>query len=101
MLTVTISLLAQNGYTIKGIVADTVRNNKLSYVRIGLLTADSTARLVGNAFSDNSGKFSFTDIPAGQYTLKAFLVGYDFSDMRLNVSGSNKVIDLGTVGMRR
>lgn len=101
LLTVTVTVLAQGGYTIKGVVVDTARNSKLNYVRIGLLTTDSIAKLVGNAFTDNNGKFSFTDIPSGQYILKAFLVGYDFEDLPVTVSGSSKVLDLGTIGMRK
>ena len=95
------ALFAQNRCTITGVMADSLSKEKIFYATIGLQTADSTARMVGSTFTDANGKFTLADVPAGDYNLKAMLVGYDLLVLPVTVSAAQKTLDLGTVLMKK
>ena len=92
---------AQNKYTITGTMADSLSHDKIFYATIGLLTSDSNARMVGNTYTDATGNFTLSDIPAGTYNLKASLVGYDLLTMPVTVGGGQKTINLGELQMKK
>ena len=92
---------AQNKYTITGTMTDSLSNDKIFYATIGLLTSDSNARMVGNTYTDATGNFTLSDIPAGTYNLKASLVGYDLLTMPVTVGGGQKTINLGELQMKK
>lgn len=92
---------AQNKYSITGTMTDSLSHDKIFYATIGLLTSDSNARMIGNTYTDASGSFTLSDIPAGTYNLKASLVGYDLLTIPVTVEGSQKTINLGELHMKK
>ena len=95
------SVFAQNSFTITGSIIDSTRKDKLFYVRVGVVTPDSTMRNVGITFTDAEGNFTVTDIPAGQYNLMAFLVGYSALTVPVTCKGANTTIDVGQLKLRK
>lgn len=95
------SVFAQNTYTIHGSIVDSLRKDKLFYVRVGVVTPDSTMRNVGITFTDAEGNFSLTDIPAGKYNLMAFMVGYSPLTIPVTCRGDNAVIEVGQLKLRK
>ncbi len=95
------ALMAQGKYTVSGTLVDSASGDKVLYATVGLMKPDSTAAMVGAAFTDADGKFSITAVPAGHYRLRATVVGYELLEMPLEVSGENKRITLGNIGMRK
>lgn len=94
-------LSAQTRYTVTGTMVDSLNKEKIFYATIGLMTQDSTPKMVGNTYSDATGKFTLTDIPAGTYNLKASLVGYDLLVIPVTVGGEQKTVNLGDVYLKK
>ena len=92
---------AQNKYTLSGTMTDSLSHEKIFYATIGLLTSDSNARVVANTFSGADGRFTLTDITAGDYVLKVSLVGYDMLSIPVSVKGEQRKIELGEVMMKK
>ena len=92
---------AQGNYKIVGTMVDSLSHEKIFYATIGLVTADSTARVVDNTFSGANGQFEFANVPVGNYLLKASLVGYDLLVMPVTVAGGSSPVDLGEVMMKK
>ena len=92
---------AQGNYKIVGTMVDSLSHEKIFYATIGLVTADSTARVVDNTFSGTNGQFEFANVPVGNYLLKASLVGYDLLVMPVTVAGGSSPVDLGEVMMKK
>ena len=97
-----ISLVAvsQNRYVISGVMTDNVKNEKIFYATVVLMTADSSSTVVTGAFTDAAGKFQLEDVTAGEYVLRATLVGYETFLMPLTVEGDQRRIDLGELPMQ-
>ena len=95
------SIFAQNTYTINGSIVDSLRSDKLFYVRVGVVTRDSTMRNIGITFTDAEGNFSLTDIPAGTYNLMAFLVGYSPLTIPIECEGIGSTIELGELRLTK
>lgn len=95
------SIFAQNTYTINGSIVDSLRSDKLFYVRVGVVTRDSTMRNIGITFTDAEGNFSLTDIPAGAYNLMAFLVGYSPLTIPIECEGIGSTIELGELRLTK
>ncbi len=100
-LILTVGFASAQRYTITGTMVDSLNNSKIFYATIGLMTTDSNARMVANAYSENNGKFSLSDVPAGEYLLKANLVGYEMLTLPVTVGGDKSTIALGDVYMNR
>ena len=94
-------VLPAQHYTVTGKMVDSLSREKLFYVTVGLLTTDSTAQTVANAYTDAAGIFSITGISAGSYVLKANLVGYDAWSKNVTVGGEQRRINLGEMGMKK
>lgn len=84
---------------ITGIVVDDSTSTPVSFASVALLkTADSS--LVSGIITNDAGKFQFTDLPFGKYTLKVSFVGYKPVTIRnIEVSRQNKNIDLQQLKM--
>lgn len=74
-------MLAQTGQ-ISGTVIDKISNSPLEAADVTLLKAGDSSVVKGTA-TDKDGKFLFTDIPFGSYTVRANYVGYS----TMNVKG--------------
>ena len=91
-------LLAQA--TVKGVLVDSLNQDKLFYVSVGIVTPDTLMRVVGAAFTEADGSFTISDVPAGNYLLKASLVGYDMLTRPVTVPQTG-IVDLGTIGLKK
>jgi ferric enterobactin receptor len=89
----------ENG-SISGIIVDDSTTTPVSYASVALLNAaDST--ILNGMITNDQGKFQFTDLPYGKYSLKVTFVGYKPVVIRdLEVSRQNKTIDLQSLKIR-
>ena len=71
------ALFGQRTYTLHGVVLDSASHSRVAFVNVGLFTADSTRTMAGAAVTDQNGRFTIADAPAGDYLLKLSLIGYD------------------------
>ena len=95
-----VMVLAQSGFEVKGVVADSLSGERLSYVRVGLVTGDSLQHVVSVEFTGEEGAFSFKGISEGDYFLKLFLMGYDMPTISVSVRG-DKVLNVGTLTLKK
>ena len=68
-------LLAQS--TVKGTLVDSLNQDKLFYVSVGIVTTDSTMQEMGVAYTEADGSFSISGVPSGSYLLRASYLGYE------------------------
>ena len=95
-----VMMLAQSGFEVRGVVADSLSGERLSYVRIGLVTGDSLQRVVAVEFTGEEGAFSIKGISEGEYFLKLFLMGYDMPTIPVSVRGDT-VLVVGTLTLKK
>ncbi len=93
------TVFAQNRYVVSGVLKDSVKQDKIFYATVALLTADSTEQLVTAVYSDAAGKFALEDVTPGKYVLKATLVGYNILRREVEVGGESRRIQLGELNM--
>jgi outer membrane receptor protein involved in Fe transport len=94
-------LSAQGRYTITGTTVDSLNNEKVMFVTIGLMKPDSTAQTVAHSLSDAQGIFQMSNVPAGEYRFVATLIGYEMINMPFTVGGDSKTIDMGNIYMKK
>ena len=87
--------------TVKGTFVDSLNRDKLFYVSVGLVTADSTMQEEGTAFTEADGSFTISGVRSGSYLLRASLVGYETLDIPVTVPAGKTTIDLGVMGLKR
>jgi outer membrane receptor protein involved in Fe transport len=75
---------------ISGVVNDVISGKPLEYVSVVL--SGSRQKTVAATITDEQGRFTLTDIPAGNYVLKASFIGY--SDRRIDVTVDAKTGDV-------
>ena len=73
------ALLAQS--TVKGTLVDSLNQDKLFYVSVGIVTTDSTMQEMGVAYTEADGSFSISGVPSGSYLLRASYLGYETLDI--------------------
>lgn len=86
-------------FTITGIVSDSVSNEKLFYTNVVVVTNDTLHKTISYATTDIQGFFELTNVPAGEYFLKASYVGYEVYSQPVSVKGMNKKIDVGNINL--
>ena len=88
-------LIAQ--HTVTGTLADSLNNERLMFVNVGLLrTADTV--FVSGAASDDKGVFKLEHVPSGEYLLQITAIGYENYKRVLEV---NEDINLGIIKMNQ
>ncbi len=93
-----VSAFAQNGHTIKGVIADSVEHVKLRTSAVAVLQAKDSI-LVKFAYAENDGSFSIAGLKKGKFIL---LVSYpDYADYteEFSLDSTNQVHDFGNIGM--
>lgn len=79
--------------TLEGIVVDKESNSVISLVNLKLISEEFNN--IYTSKSDNAGKYRFTNIPEGVYTLKATYIGYnEYSDKLFVLAGNIKKYDI-------
>ena len=91
---------AQN-CTLRGSIVDGATNSPLFYTRVSLMENDSSTNELYMSFTGADGQFAIEKVPAGDYVLKAVLVGYDFLSLPLHIEQSEAEKDLGVLNMPR
>ncbi|MCR4827476.1 MAG: outer membrane beta-barrel protein, partial [Bacteroidales bacterium] len=92
------ALLAQS--TVKGTLVDSLNQDKLFYVSVGIVTTDSTMQEMGVAYTEADGSFSISGVPSGSYLLRASYLGYETLDILITVPAGRATVDLGTIRMK-
>ena len=94
------SLSAQN-CNVQGTVLDGVTKAPLFYTRISLMENDSSVNELYMSFTGADGKFTVENVPAGDYVLKANLVGYNTLSLPIHIEDSETEKNLGEMLMPR
>lgn len=94
------SLSAQS-CNVQGTVLDGVTKAPLFYTRISLMENDSSVDELYMSFTGADGKFTVEKVPAGDYVLKANLVGYTTLSLPIHIEASETEKDLGEMLMPR
>lgn len=94
------SVMAQN-CTLKGKIVDGATNSPLFYTRVSLMENDSSTNELYMSFTGADGQFAVEKVSAGDYVLKAVLVGYDFLSLPLHIEQGEAEKDLGVLQMPR
>ena len=90
--------MAQKNGSIKGVAYDTLSNKAIADATVTvLLKKDSSLLTFG--MTDNAGRFTLDNIPAGEYRLLITHIGYHNSSRIFSISESNKNVYLGNVVM--
>ncbi|HEX8376608.1 MAG TPA: TonB-dependent receptor [Pedobacter sp.] len=85
-----------NKITISGEVKAKGNNAKLPYVTVKL-KKQSDGKLVVGTISNEEGRFNFTDIGSGSYTLELSYIGYISKSESLLVGELSKFLDVGAI----
>ncbi|MBO6051585.1 MAG: carboxypeptidase regulatory-like domain-containing protein [Bacteroidales bacterium] len=91
---------AQN-CTLKGTVVDGATQSPLFYTRISLMENDSSINELYMSFTGADGQFAIEKVQAGDYVLKAVLVGYDILSLPLHIEQDEAEKDLGVLQVPR
>lgn len=83
-----LSTYAQHGFTLTGTIQDAQTKEPLSFATIQLQREDQTWY---GALSDPNGRYTFTKLPAGKYTVVVSYLGYDKQTRPLTLSGNATV----------
>ena len=94
----TMPMMAQT-CNVQGSVIDDKTQAPLFYTRISLMENDSSVNELYITFTGADGKFIVEKVPAGDYVLKANLVGYDMLSLPLHIDKSETVKDMGVLRM--
>ena len=81
------SAFAQNSFTIKGVVEDTLGNSLIASTVLLLEKADST--MVKFTRTELDGSFQFKKVEAGEYIVKTTYIGYIPLSIPISSTGEN------------
>lgn len=87
-------IFSQNN--VSGILADSLNNERLPFVNVGLIRAVDSVFVSGTSSNEN-GEFKIEHIPSGKYIFIVSSIGYETKRSPLEV---NSDIDLGIIKMK-
>lgn len=93
--TLSISAIAQRG-SVKGVVYDTLGKHPVPDATITVLSQKDSS-LVSFSMTDNSGRFTITDLANGDYRLLITHVAYHNTAKKFSISDSSKNVELGNI----
>jgi ferric enterobactin receptor len=79
---------------ISGSVTDSVSNKAIEFATVGLL---KSGKIIEGTSSDTSGKFVFTNVQNGRYSLQISVLGYATKTVNNVDVSSEKTTDIGTI----
>ncbi|WP_074408179.1 MULTISPECIES: TonB-dependent receptor domain-containing protein [Aquimarina] len=83
--------------TIQGKVIDKNLQQPIPYATVAI--HDGADKIISGGISTDSGDFSISDIPKGNYTLKVQFIGYKTYSQPIEISKKNKDINVGTISL--
>lgn len=86
-----INMMAQN--YVSGTLIDSINNEKLMFVNVGLLRVSDSVFVSGTSSNEN-GYFEMTNVKNGEYDFFVSSIGYETLKRRLKVEGN---VDLGII----
>jgi hypothetical protein len=93
----TFSVFAQNSYSIKGLVADTASNSKLTNATVAVLNAKDS--ILQKFTRVNEGQFAINNLKKGKFILLVSYSGYaDFVE-RFTLDSARTTHNFGNIGM--
>ena len=87
-------LFSQNN--ISGVLVDSLNNERLPYVNVGLMRAVDSV-FVSGASSNENGQFKIEHVPSGKYIFFVSSIGYESVKRSLDI---NSNMDLGVIKMK-
>jgi len=89
-------LLAQNQFTINGLLVDETTKDPVDFASVALF--DQHDQQVGGMNSNAKGGFAFEKLSSGNYTLRISFVGYDTYENKVELT--NKNLNLGQIQLK-
>lgn len=89
-----INMMAQN--YVSGTLIDSINNEKLMFVNVGLLRVSDSVFVSGTSSNEN-GYFEMTNVKNGEYDFFVSSIGYETLKRRLKVEGN---VDLGIIKIK-
>lgn len=86
----TFSIFSQ--ITIKGVVKEESTQEIMSFVNVSL---NKNGNPIKGEMTDENGKFSFSSLSTGQYSILITFMGYKTIERKINLTGKIKNVDLG------
>ena len=85
--------------SISGQLTDSITEQPLQYATVALFEKGAERPLNGTV-TDETGRFSFSDVAEGEYKLVASFLGYATKDIeRITISGEKTTVRLGTLSL--
>lgn len=85
--------------TLTGTIVDTISHN-LTKATITLIDAKDTTKK-RQTLSDDKGKFLFSDLPIGLYSIRVSYLGYDVVDKFVGLTQANPNLDIGDITLEQ
>lgn len=82
--------------TVSGMVEDASSNTPLPFVNVVLKKTDDSS-FVGGTISTESGRYSISDVPPGNYYLEASFIGYKKQKTAIFVGSLSKFLEAKTI----
>ena len=98
LLTTAILARSQRNGTVTGTTFDTLSQKAVADVTVTLLSRKDSS-LISFSMTDNSGRFTISEIPPGEYRLLFTHVGYHNRSENVTISDSSRRPDLGRIVM--
>ncbi|MBT5859388.1 MAG: TonB-dependent receptor, partial [Flavobacteriales bacterium] len=79
--------------TISGKVIDENTKEVLAYTNVTLTNTENN-KVIEGTITGEKGRFYFTEVPSGKYTVSISFIGYNTKDIEIELSGKNPSIKL-------
>lgn len=86
-----------SNYTIRGILADSITQDKEPYATVRIMSAQAPDKLLKATVTDNNGAFEFKLAHAGNYIMTLSSIGKRTVLRKFNLTANRRHFDLGTI----
>jgi hypothetical protein len=90
--------VSQENKSIQGVVSSA--EGHLQYANVLLFHGLDSIKPLHAIITDSSGRFAFTNLQSGTYTIKVLLIGYTSNQRVITLSADQKNIDLGMINLK-
>ncbi|MDR3094878.1 MAG: outer membrane beta-barrel protein [Bacteroidales bacterium] len=95
-----VELQAQDGFSVSGVIADSISAAGLDGANVQLVTAKDL-KFVAGGISAPSGKFEVSKIPAGEYRMIVSYLGYTTTFKSLKLTGDARMVNVGKIVLHK